>query len=199
MAVYKLFPTKDSTIYSRYPARNTGLDSIIETIVDTDSYMSRYLIKFSQDEINSLIDDRIGTSSMKVNLKTFIADIENLNTDTTLEIFPISGAWEMGTGHFNDSPETDNGCSWVFKSYSGSNAWTTSGFEAYSTGSYGNVEGVQTVDNVNITNKVGGNYSQYAYDIKGATQSNIIYPSIDPCIFEVKFPTTDIRGRARTF
>lgn len=141
MAVYKLFPTKDSTIYSRYPARNTGLDSIIETIVDTDSYMSRYLIKFSQDEINSLIDDRIGTSSMKVNLKTFIADIENLNTDTTLEIFPISGAWEMGTGHFNDSPETDNGCSWVFKSYSGSNAWTTSGFEAYSTGSYGNVEG----------------------------------------------------------
>jgi hypothetical protein len=61
------------------------------------------------------------------------------------------------------------------------------------------IEGVQTVDNVNITNKVGGNYSQYAYDIKGATQSNIIYPSIDPCIFEVKFPTTDIRGRARTF
>jgi len=61
------------------------------------------------------------------------------------------------------------------------------------------IEGVQTVNNVVITNKVGGNYSQYAYDILGATQSNIIYPSVDPCIFEVKFPSTDIRGRARTF
>ena len=61
------------------------------------------------------------------------------------------------------------------------------------------IEGVQTVDTVEITNKAGGNYSQYGYDIKGATQSNIIYPSIDPSIFEVKFPDADIRGRARTF
>jgi len=141
MAVYKLFPTKDATIYSRYPARNTGLDSIIETSTDTDAYLSRYLIQFSQDEIDSLIDTRIGTASMKVNLKTFIADIKNLNTDTTLEIFPISGSWNMGTGRFTDSPETDNGVSWAYKSYSGSNDWTTSGFESYSTGSYGNVEG----------------------------------------------------------
>jgi len=141
MAVYKLFPTKDTTIYSRYPARNTGLDSIIETMVDPDSYLSRYLIQFSQDEIDSLIDNKIGTSSMEVNLKTFVANIENLNTDTTLEIYPISGSWNMGTGYFNNSPETDNGCSWAFKSYSGSNAWTTSGYEAYSTGSFGNVAG----------------------------------------------------------
>lgn len=61
------------------------------------------------------------------------------------------------------------------------------------------IEGVQTVDSIEITNKAGGNYSEYGYDIKGATQSNIIYPSIDPSIFEVKFPSTDIRGRARTF
>jgi hypothetical protein len=61
------------------------------------------------------------------------------------------------------------------------------------------IEGVQTVDTVEIKNKNGGNYSQFGYDIKGATQNNIIYPSIDPCIFEVKFPNTDIKGRVRTF
>ena len=61
------------------------------------------------------------------------------------------------------------------------------------------IEGVQTVDNIEITNKTGGNYSQYGYDIKGATQNNIIYPSLDPSIFEIKFPNTDIKGRARTF
>ena len=34
MAVYKLFPTKDATLYSGYQAMNTGLDSIIETTTD---------------------------------------------------------------------------------------------------------------------------------------------------------------------
>ena len=60
------------------------------------------------------------------------------------------------------------------------------------------VEGVQTVNDITITNKVGtaNGYSQYAYDIPGATRNRVIYPSIDPSIFEVKYPNTDIRGRA---
>ena len=59
------------------------------------------------------------------------------------------------------------------------------------------ISGVQTVKNVNIVNKVGENlgYSKYAYDINGATQSNIIYPSLDPSVFEIKYPDTDILGR----
>ena len=59
------------------------------------------------------------------------------------------------------------------------------------------IEGVQTVKTINITNKVGVNlgYSQWAYDIAGATENNVIYPSLDPMIFEVKFPSTDISGR----
>ena len=63
------------------------------------------------------------------------------------------------------------------------------------------VEGVQTVRNVEIINKVGTSlgYSQYAYDIEGATLDNIIYPSLDPMIFEVKYPQSDIQGRVVTF
>jgi len=59
------------------------------------------------------------------------------------------------------------------------------------------IEGVQTVKNINITNKVGTNlgYSEYAYDISGATKNSVIYPSLDPMIFEVKYPNTDIQGR----
>ncbi len=142
MAVYKLFPTKDSTIYSRYPSKNTGLDSIIETSTDTNAKLSRYLVQFSQDEIDSLIDNRIGSGSfMSVDLKSHIADVKNLNTDTTVEVFPLSVAWNMGTGHYNDTPETSNGCSWVYRSYSGSNAWSTSGWGSNITGSYGDVAG----------------------------------------------------------
>ena len=63
------------------------------------------------------------------------------------------------------------------------------------------IEGVQTVKNVEIINKVGTSlgYSQYAYDIPGATLDNVIYPSLDPMIFEVKYPATDIQGRVVTF
>jgi len=63
-----------------------------------------------------------------------------------------------------------------------------------------NIEGVQTVNKVDIINKAGttSGYSQYAYDIAGATQKNIIYPSLDPSIFELKYPNTDIKGKVVT-
>jgi hypothetical protein len=59
------------------------------------------------------------------------------------------------------------------------------------------VEGVQTVKNITISNKVGTSlgYSQFAYDIPGATINNVVYPSLDPMIFEVKYLNTDIQGR----
>ena len=63
------------------------------------------------------------------------------------------------------------------------------------------VEGVQTVNNVVINNLTGNalGYSDYAYDIPGATINNVVYPSIDPMIFEVKNPTQDIKGRVVPF
>lgn len=59
------------------------------------------------------------------------------------------------------------------------------------------VEGVQTVSNIDIINKYGEDlgYSKYGYDIKGATKNRIIYPSLDPSIFEIKYPNSDIVGR----
>ena len=57
------------------------------------------------------------------------------------------------------------------------------------------VEGVQTVKNIVIDNLTEGLYSEYAYDVKGANSNDVIYPSIDPMVFEVKFPNEDIKGR----
>jgi hypothetical protein len=63
-----------------------------------------------------------------------------------------------------------------------------------------NVTGVQSIKDIKISNKVGtsNGYSQYAYDINGATVNGVIYPSLDPMIFEVKYPLTDIKGRIVT-
>jgi len=60
------------------------------------------------------------------------------------------------------------------------------------------VRGIQTIQNVKIHNLTGGPYSEYEYDIQGATRNNIVYPSYDPMMFEVKFPTVDIKGRITT-
>jgi hypothetical protein len=59
------------------------------------------------------------------------------------------------------------------------------------------VDGVQTVKEVVVKNKAGETlgYSEYAYDIEGATINRVIYPSLDPMVFELKYPNTDIKGR----
>jgi len=59
------------------------------------------------------------------------------------------------------------------------------------------IKGVQTVKTISIENKAGttSGYSAYAYDIPGATQNQVIYPSLDPSIFEVKYPNLDIKGK----
>ena len=63
------------------------------------------------------------------------------------------------------------------------------------------INGVQTVKDIKIVNKAGTNsgYSQYAYDIPGATQNGTIYPSLDPSIFEIKYLNEDIKGKVVTF
>ena len=61
------------------------------------------------------------------------------------------------------------------------------------------IKGVQSVINVQFTNKSGNNYSPYSYDISGATRNGIIYPSLDPSIFEIRYPNLDIQGRVVTF
>jgi hypothetical protein len=56
---------------------------------------------------------------------------------------------------------------------------------------------VQSIAKFEITNLFDTNngYSGNVYDIASATKNNIIYPSLDPCIFEIKYPNTDIKGR----
>jgi len=59
--------------------------------------------------------------------------------------------------------------------------------------------GVQSVTKVEFTNKSGGNYSPYSYDVAGAIRNNVLYPSLDPAIFEIRYPDIDIQGRVITF
>ena len=59
------------------------------------------------------------------------------------------------------------------------------------------VSGVRSVLDVQIKNLTSedGDYSENEYDIEAATVGKTIYPSMDPSIFELKFPERDIVGR----
>lgn len=136
MAVYKIFPEKDATLYSLFPSMNTGLDEIVEATLTAFAYtdpnpqVSRFLIKFSNDSISEAIDlipqSTFDSGSWKANLQCYIATSTGMLKDTTLDIFPTYGTWDMGTGRYLDEPISTNGTSWIWRTYSGSTQWLTS-------------------------------------------------------------------------
>ena len=139
MAIYKIFPEKDTTLYTEFPKKNTGLDQIIESSTyqsNATAQVSRYLIKFPTSQITDMYADKIKNGEYKAYLKNFNAVVTGLNLDQKLEFYPISGNWGMGTGRYNDSPIVTNGSSWNWIDYSGSTTWTTSSFSPYVTASF---------------------------------------------------------------
>ena len=76
-----------------------------------------------------------------VDLRNSAAVVSGLNIDQDLKIYPISGSWGMGTGKYNNAPQTTDGASWEWRTYSGSDVgaqkWQTTGtFGAYATTSF---------------------------------------------------------------
>ena len=126
MAHYFIFPEKDTTIYS-HPTRtilNTGIDEILtlrdeESFSDLNYHPSRILIQFKQSEINDVLINKVNTEPtnglFSASLNLFQTEHRELSTDQNLEVFPISGSWNNGTGRYNNIPTISNGCSWLYR------------------------------------------------------------------------------------
>jgi len=131
MAVYKIFPTQDTTLYSTYPLMNTGLDAICETTnalnIDGNPGVSRFLTRFDTEEIQDIINNKISGDPYKVYLKNFIATAEGINANTSIEVLTLAQQWNNGTGYYLDSPQTTDGASWSSPLFSGSGNWLISG------------------------------------------------------------------------
>ena len=132
MAVYKIFPTKDATLYSAYPNMNTGTDAILEVSntnpdISPSPRVARSLLDFYQLEIDDVLDNKVDGANHRCNLKLYIAEATGITTDTMIEAYPISSSWKVGTGQYLDSPQSTNGVSWDYRNYSGSEAWDNAG------------------------------------------------------------------------
>lgn len=109
MAIYKIFPSKDNFINSKYPTSNYGRDEVLDIASDTDS-ISRAIIQFPQSELTTLINSISGAYS--ASLKMYLANASTIPFDYNIEIYPLSHSWDMGTGRSGDEPNPKNGSCW---------------------------------------------------------------------------------------
>ena len=143
MAVYKIFPEKTATVYSRYPLYSTGLDPIME--VDTynvgdTGYAARTLISFDTTEQKNLINTEIASTvqsgeatNFSASLRAYLAEGIEAPTSYVMYAYPIYDDWDRGTGKFGDIPYATDGVSWI---YTKPNTYWTSPAPANTTGSW---------------------------------------------------------------
>jgi hypothetical protein len=167
---------------------------------DANTTLDLYVLSY-----NSNGNLTTASSTLKNNLKTYINQYRMIGDTISIKdafIINIACDFEIITLPNYNSNEVIFRCISSLQTYFNINNWQINQPIVLRdiTILLDNIEGVQTINKVNITNKAGttSGYSQYAYDIAGATQKGIIYPSLDPSIFELKYPNTDIKGRVVT-
>lgn len=181
--------------------------SVAKAFVKQDNLMSNYdseynplalsLYVLSYDNNKKLIT---ASNSLKNNLKTYLAEYIMISDSVNIKdafIVNIGVEYDVVLRPNYSGRDIIYQCNNVLKDFFNVNKRSIN--QSINIASLytllDKVKGVQTVQKLEIVNKTGGNYSQYNYDIAGATKNNVVYPSYDPCIFEVKYPDQDIKGR----
>jgi len=151
------YPERDTTLYERYPYKNTGIDPLLELIKTTSSslfhtsYNTRFLIDFGSQitDIASAITagemppigKSAGSSSVYLNIR--VANVYDLPINYTLYAYPVSESWSNGNGRFDDNPEATNGASWYYRNGKSQNTF-------WNTGS------AHSKDDYSVTDVIGG-------------------------------------------
>jgi hypothetical protein len=159
--------------------------------------LNLYVLSYNNDK-----QLKLASNALKQNIKTYLSQYK-MQTDNILikdgYIINIGVKFEIIVLPNFNSKEVLSNCIKTLKDYFNIDKWQFNQPILISEIStlLDQINGVQTVQKIEIENKFGESlgYSKYSYDIKAATKNNIIYPSIDPSIFEVKYPNNDIIGK----
>ncbi len=145
------------------------------------------------------------TNATKINLSTYLEQYRMLNDainikDAFVVNIQIDFKIRVSTGYNNE--EILVNCITKLQNIFNIDKWQINQpiFKSEIQKSLLEIIGVQSVPEITFTNISGesSGYSKYKYDLESATQNDIIYPSLDPCIFEIKYPNTDIQGQIVT-
>jgi hypothetical protein len=190
--VAKAYVTKDAALFSQYLVNEPGEKDPLATSI--------YLLSYNADGTFTAPGP-----ALNKNIQTYLEDYRMLTDTIRLKpayIINIQVGFDVVIRPNFTSREVIAGCLGLLKTYFSRENWQINQpiilSEIYTL--LDQIAGVQTVQKVNIRNIAGtsSGYSQYSYDIPGATLNGTIYPSLDPSIFEVKYPDIDIQGRVVT-
>ena len=155
MAVYRLYPSKDSTLYTKTGNLNAGADAMLEIGSDKFGNAMRAVIAFDQTEVTSTIDEIVQTTgSYAAKLKLYVANAENLGEDTSVQVLPIAESWVEGIGHYGDAPYNSIGVSWQYTN--GGNVWDIN--------TYDNLQGGEAIGGGTWITTVSTNYPDGVYN-----------------------------------
>jgi len=140
--------------------------------------------------------------AIKENLKTYLSEYKILNDGININdgfIINIGLEFEIITLKNYNKSEVLSDCISELKEYFDIDNFTFNNTVNISELELiiANVDGVSSVPKLKIINKCGGQYANNSYNIEAAIKDKILYPSLDPSVFEIKFPDSDIKGRAR--
>ncbi len=147
-------------------------------------------------------DLRTASSTLKQNLKTYLSEYRMINDSIKIKdayIINIQVEFDIIVLPNYNNNEVILRCITALSSHFETDNWNINQPIMLKDLSIliDKIDGVQTVMGVNIRNLSGVSkgYSNYSYDITAATANSVVYPSVDPMIFELKYPNIDIIGR----
>lgn len=191
-------PPKFGSIAKVYVTQDTSTRSTETVLSDNRLSLSLYVLAFNNE--GQLVP---ASRTLKNNLKTYLSQFMMLTDAVDIKdafVVNIGVKFEVTALPNYQSRDVLLNCTAELKRALGKDKLTINQpinlSNLYTT--LDRVKGVQTVKNISIVNKAGKKYSEFGYDINGATKENIVYPSFDPCCFEIKFPNQDIEGRVTT-
>jgi len=135
MAVYRIFPEKDTFIFTEQSTGNAGNDEIIEIGGYPKSSdfgeTNRILTKFADEDIADVINNIIGSTNFSSSYHMYLAEASELPIEYNLYAYPIyiAGAveWDNGVGKFDDTIPSITGVSWEYIQFGEGNPWQVSG------------------------------------------------------------------------
>ena len=191
-------PSKFGSVAKAYVA---GDEQMIDSEKSVDNPLAVNLYTLTYNNEGNLTTM---TNAAKRNLKTYLSQYRMLTDAINIKdgfVVNIGIDFDITVLPNNNSKEVLLRCIDAFKT-----EFNTDNMSFYSSiilkdlyVMLASVKGVQSVLDIKIYNKFGTNYSSNRYNIETATYNEVIYPSLDPSVFEIKFPDTDIKGKVSTY
>ena len=195
-------PSKFGSVSKVYITKDADLRNPITLETEVNN-LSSNLYVLGYDRNGKLTN--LNTAS-KTNIITYLSNFKTLTDSCNIKdafIINLAIDFEITTFTNNSDELVILDCINELKDYFSIDKWQINQpiIESEIYNLIGNVGGVQSVNKITFINKVGEDigYSKFRYDFEQATKNGIIYPSMDPSIFEIKFPDADIRGKIKQY